>query len=120
MIFFLFKKCFFSSKKIFLKFSDLQKLHIWRSIISRQCVNLKNTLKNLICPPAISHHQIVVGLAMGLIYLSKYIRLLLISRLPLKAPLVMLKLLRPIFLFHLVQSFRFFFKNFFNLFFYVG
>ena len=33
-----------------------------------------------------------------------------------KAPLVMLKLLPPIFLFHLVRSFRFFFEIFFDLF----
>ena len=32
------------------------------------------------------------------------------SRVSLKAPLVMFKLLPPIFLFHLVQSFRFFFE----------
>ena len=42
-------------------------------------------------------------------------------RVSLKVPFVMLKLLPPIFLFHLVQSFRFFFfKFFFVLFFYVG
>ena len=38
-------------------------------------------------------------------------------RVSMKAPLVMLKLLPPIFLFHLVQSFRFFFvKNFLTFF----
>ena len=39
------------------------------------------------------------------------------SRVSLKAPLVMLKLLPPIFLFHLVQSFRFFLLKFFLTFF---
>ena len=39
------------------------------------------------------------------------------SRVSLKAPLVTMKLLPPIFLFHLVQSLRFFFEKKFNLFF---
>ena len=38
------------------------------------------------------------------------------ARVSLKAPLVMLKLLPPIFLFHLVQSFRFFVEIFVDLF----
>ena len=42
------------------------------------------------------------------------------TRVSMKAPFVMLKLLPPLFLFHLVQSFIFFFEIFFNLFFYVG
>ena len=39
------------------------------------------------------------------------------DRMSMKAPLVMLKLLPPIFLFHLVQSFRFFFLKIFPTFF---
>ena len=54
------------------------------------------------------------------VYITHYTLYTIHCRVSLQAPLVTLKLLPPIFLFHLVQSFRFFFENFFYLFFYVG